>query len=278
MLSHSRREDRYTSPSVSAADSGTVASVLGVPVRPLNYDGAVALIGSWAREGASRYVCASNVHMLMEAHDDPAFHTVLTSADLITADGMPVVWVQRRCGHPSAQRVYGPELMLRLCQHAAQARIPIGLYGGSTETLARLTARLLRTWPALEIAARVSPPFRPLTDAEDQHVVRDLNTSGARILFVSLGCPKQEVWMARHRPDVSAVMIGVGAAFDFIAGTKPQAPRWMREVGLEWMFRFATEPRRLFWRYCYHNPRFVLLMLGALRPWRGRRSVGRAAG
>jgi N-acetylglucosaminyldiphosphoundecaprenol N-acetyl-beta-D-mannosaminyltransferase len=278
MLSHSRRQDGYTSPSNSAADSGGVVSVLGVPVRPLNCDSAVAQIGSWAGEIASRYVCASNVHMLMEAHDDPAFHAVLTSADLITADGMPVVWVQRGCGHPSAQRVHGTELMLRLCEYCAQARIPIGLYGGSTETLARLTTRLLRRWPDLEIAVRVSPPFRPLTEAEDQHVVRDLNASGARILFVSLGCPKQEVWMARHKPDVSAVMVGVGAAFDFIAGTKPRAPRWMRDSGLEWMFRFATEPRRLFWRYCYHNPRFVLLMLGALRRWRATQSVGRAAG
>jgi N-acetylglucosaminyldiphosphoundecaprenol N-acetyl-beta-D-mannosaminyltransferase len=276
MWRHSRREDGYASPSISAAESDAVASALGVPVRPLNYDGAVALISSWAREGASRYVCASNVHMLMEAHDDPAFHAVLMSADLITADGMPVVWVQRRCGHSSAQRVYGPELMLRLCQHAAQARIPIGLYGGSTETLARLTTRLLRRWPDLEIAVRVSPPFRPLTEAEDQDVVRDLHASGARILFVSLGCPKQEVWMARHKPDVSAVMVGVGAAFDFIAGTKPQAPRWMGDFGLEWLFRFATEPRRLLWRYGYHNPRFVLLMLGALWRRRATQAVGRA--
>jgi N-acetylglucosaminyldiphosphoundecaprenol N-acetyl-beta-D-mannosaminyltransferase len=255
--------------SLSRTDTPPAVTVLGVAVHTLTYESAADLVCSWAQESESRYVCASNVHMLMEAHDDPSFLAVLTEADLVTADGVPVVWVQRGSGHREASRVYGPDLMLRVCERAAAAQIPIGLFGGTTTTLERLTERLHVKIPDLDIAISLSPPFRPLTMAEDQDVIRLIHASGARILFVGLGCPKQERWMARHRPSISAVMIGVGAAFDFIAETKPQAPRWMQTCGLEWTFRIATEPRRLWWRYLYHNPRFILLCATrVLRTWR----------
>ncbi len=246
------------------------AAVLGVRVDAPTWTQALGRLRAWASAGESRYVCLANVHAVMEAHDRPAYRAVLQAADLVLPDGMPLVWLLRRQGRSGQPRFRGADLVERLCALAEAEGLPVGFYGAQPETLQRLVAWLLRRFPRLSIVYVYSPPFRPLTPEEDAHVVRALRASGVRLLFVGLGCPKQEQWMAEHRGRVPAVMVGVGAAFDFLAGTKPQAPRWMQRAGLEWLFRLLTEPRRLGRRYLKHNPRFLALVLWeAWRRWRG---------
>jgi len=245
-------------------------SILGARVCASNYGGAVRLVLSWATTGGSYYVCVSTVHAVMEAHDDPSFREVVNNADLVTSDGMPLVWCLRLLGCPQATRVYGPTLTLHLLRAASDVGIPVAFYGSRQKVLERLLGVVHREYPSLKVAFAEAPPFRPLTTEEDEETVRRINASGARIVFVGLGCPKQERWMAAHRGCINAVMLGVGAAFDFIAGTVPQAPLWMQNAGLEWLFRLIAEPRRLWKRYAVHNPRFVLLfalqLLGRRQP------------
>jgi N-acetylglucosaminyldiphosphoundecaprenol N-acetyl-beta-D-mannosaminyltransferase len=243
--------------------------VLGVRVDGTSYPHATALILEWASRGESRYVCEVPVNGIMEAYDHPEFRAVLNGADLVTPGGMPIVWLLRWLGLRGQPRVYGPELMLEVCAVAARAHVPVGLYGGAPAALVRLQAVLEERYPGLNIVYAVSPPFRALTPAEEENTALEIQRSGCRILFVGLGCPKQERWMARHRGRLPAVMLGVGAAFDFISGEKRQAYPWMQAAGLEWLFRWVQEPRRLFFRYGYHNPRFVFLAAGQLlRSWR----------
>jgi N-acetylglucosaminyldiphosphoundecaprenol N-acetyl-beta-D-mannosaminyltransferase len=196
----------------------------------------------------------------MEAHDSPEYRAIVNSADLVTPDGMPLVWALRLFGVAGATRVYGPTLTIHVLERAATDGVPVGFYGASAEVLTRMVEACRRRFIGLRVGYAHAPPFRQHTEEEDAAVVQDINRSGVRILFVGLGCPKQERWMASHKDSVNAVMLGVGAAFDFLAGVKPQAPAWMQRVGLEWLFRLATEPRRLWRRYAYHNPRFVALL------------------
>jgi N-acetylglucosaminyldiphosphoundecaprenol N-acetyl-beta-D-mannosaminyltransferase len=234
--------------------------VLSLQVSPYGLAEATERILEWAVVGESRSVCAANVHMVMEAHDDPEFAQRVNGADLVTPDGMPVAWALRIQGIRHQQRVSGPELMLEVCRLAALQGIPVGFHGGKPEVLEALTSEIHRRFPSLFITYAVSPPFRPLSEAEEAETRDSIRASGIRILFVGLGCPRQERWMARHRGILPAVMLGVGAAFDFHAGTLRKAPLWMQRAGLEWAFRLAMEPRRLFWRYFKHNPRFILLL------------------
>ena len=198
-----------------------------------------------------------------------AFREVVNRADLVTPDGMPLVWMMRLKGLHNQQRVYGPTLMLHVLEAAAREKIPVGFYGGTPEVIELLVEQMQSRFAGLNVAFAVSPPFREMSRQEDLEVVEQINSSGARILFVGLGCPKQEIWMAEHKGKVNAVMLGVGAAFDFHAGVKRQAPAWMQRAGLEWLFRLFTEPRRLWKRYLYHNPRFLVLaiydLLGLLK-------------
>jgi N-acetylglucosaminyldiphosphoundecaprenol N-acetyl-beta-D-mannosaminyltransferase len=235
--------------------------ILETRVDPTSYTAATALILEWAHKRESHYICVANVHVIMEAYDSPDFRKIVNAADLVTPDGLPLVWSLRRLGHPKQQRVYGPELTLRLLSAAAEKGIPVGFLGGTQETIELLVNNVHQRFPALQIVYRFSPPFRPVSVDEDELIVKEINDSGARILFVGLGCPKQERWMAEHKGKIQAVMVGVGAAFDFIAGTKRQVPKWMQPIGLEWLFRFSQEPGRLWWRYLYHNPRFVFLVM-----------------
>lgn len=236
--------------------------ILGTRTDSTNYADAATRVLAWARMPESRYVCVSNVHVTMEAYDSAEFRAVVNGADLVTPDGMPLVWALRLLGVAEATRVYGPTLTVHVLERAATAEIPVGFYGSSPEVLARMLDACRRRFAGLRVAYAHAPPFRQLTAEEDAAVVREISSSGARILFVGLGCPKQERWMASHRGSVRAAMLGVGAAFDFLAGTKPQAPAWMQRAGLEWLFRLGTEPRRLWRRYVYHNPRFVALLAG----------------
>jgi N-acetylglucosaminyldiphosphoundecaprenol N-acetyl-beta-D-mannosaminyltransferase len=234
-------------------------TILGIRVDATSYEDATARVMEWALRGESRIVCLGVVASVMEARDSERYRDALASADLVTADGMPLVWMLRWLGARPASRVYGPDLTLAVLQAAQAAGVPVGFYGSSEEVVERLVANLRRRFPRLGVAFEQAPPFRTLSQEEDEAAVRAIRESGARILFVGLGGVKQDLWMAEHRGRVPAVMLGVGAAFDFLAGTKPQAPRWMQDSGLEWMFRLATEPRRLWKRYLRHNPRFAFL-------------------
>ncbi len=241
--------------------------VLGMRVDPTSYECASRIVLDWAREKSSRYVCVANVYNAMTAHDNGAFRRATNGADLVTPDGMPLVWCLRAFGYRRATRVYGPDLAHALMAKAASGGVSVGFYGSTYETVQLLKPAVQSRYPDLKIAYAFSPPFRPLTPAEDQQVVREINRSGVEILFVGLGTPKQDYWMAAHKGRVQPVMIGVGAAFDFLAGVKPQAPRWMMRIGMEWLFRLIAEPRRLWKRYLKENPRFIVLfalqLLGA---------------
>lgn len=235
--------------------------VLGMRVDGTSYQDATQRVLAWAHNGESRYVCVATVHMVMEAHDAPEFLRMVNGADLVTPDGMPLVWALRLYRSAEATRVYGPDLTIHLLRAAAKERIPVGFYGGTPQVLQQLQQAAAERFPGLDIAYLHAPPFRPLTPEESDRTVRDIENSGVRILFVGLGCPKQERWMSEHCRRVKAVMLGVGAAFDFIAGNKPQAPHWMQDRGLEWLFRLFAEPRRLWRRYLFKNPRFMALFL-----------------
>lgn len=241
---------------------GPLASrrVAGIRIDGTSYEDAAERIVRWAQAAEPRYVTVNSVNNVMTAHDDPAFEVVSNEADLATPDGMPLVWALRRLGVPSATRVYGPILTPRIFDKAEAAGVPVGFYGGTPEVLRDLDATIQRRWAGLRVAYSYGPPFRPLTDEEDRRVVEEIKASGARILFVGIGCPKQEIWMARHKADLPLVQVGVGAAFDFLAGHKRQAPGFVQNSGLEWLFRLVTEPRRLWRRYMRHNPRFVWLV------------------
>jgi N-acetylglucosaminyldiphosphoundecaprenol N-acetyl-beta-D-mannosaminyltransferase len=246
-----------------------MTQVTGVNINETSYMLAAQQVLIWASAAESRIVFAANVHMLMEAWDAADYRNVVNSADLVTPDGMPLVWMMRLKGQKDQQRVYGPTLMLHVLEAAARENVSVGFYGSSPEILRSLLARMQTRFPSLKVAYSFSPPFQEISREQDAGIVERINASSVRILFVGLGCPKQEKWMAEHRGRVNAVMLGVGAAFDFHAGVKSQAPSWMQKMGLEWLFRFAAEPRRLWRRYLYHNPRFVFLaildLLGFLR-------------
>ena len=231
--------------------------VLGMRVDGTSYEHAATEILRWASRGESRYVCIATVNNVIEAHDNPAYQRVMEDADLVTPDGMPLVWGLGLLGVRGATRVYGPDLTPILCQRAAAAGIPVGFYGSTPEVLADLTAKLARRCPGLRIAYASSPPFKSQTPEEDAAVRERIDRSGVRLLFVGLGTPKQELWMAANSGAVRAAMVGVGAAFDFIAGRKRQAPSWMQRRGLEWLYRLSQDPVRLAPRYLRYNPAFV---------------------
>ena len=275
----------------------TVGSVLGAHIDALSWDDAVARLFGWARAHESRYVTICNVHVVVSASRDAAYREVINGSDMATPDGAPVAWMLRRQGFGGQPRISGPDLMWTLCERAASEGMPIYCYGSTEATLGLLEGRLRAAFPGLQMTME-SPPFRALTAEEDAAAVDRINASGAGIVFVGLGCPKQERWMAEHRgpvdtvrpepvegqPEwvqgfdklspngggghvvsgcrqslqVKAVMIGVGAAFDFHAGTVRRAPAWMRDNGLEWLHRLLSEPGRLWKRYLVTNTLFIL--------------------
>lgn len=232
-------------------------TVLGVRYDALSTDAAADQIAAWASGHEARYVCFSNAHGTIEAQDDPSFADVLNGADLNVPDGMSTVRAMRARGLRQDDRVYGPDVTLAIVQRAAEQQIPIALYGSTQKVLDLLQERLPQKAPGLQIVEAISPPFRPLTDEEDAAFVERIRRSGARIVLVGLGCPRQERWCAEHAEATGAVCLAVGAAFDFHAGLLAQAPRWMQQAGLEWAYRLAVEPRRLWRRYASIVPRFL---------------------
>ena len=254
-------------PEAPVAGPGASRRLLGMRVDGVDYDTACERIVAMAERGGGM-TCVATVHMVMEAWDDPGFRRLVNAAELVTSDGMPLVWSLRVLGVSAASRVYGPDLTPRLCTAAAARGLPVGFVGGSPEQLERLSATLVESTPGLRVAFRYAPPFEPAPRRADPELVRAITSSGARLLFVGLGCPKQERWMAAYRDALPCALVGVGAAFDFLAGDKPAAPDWMKRSGLEWLFRLGCEPRRLWRRYAWHNPRFALYMTRQwLRAW-----------
>lgn len=244
-------------------------NVLGVGVSAIDLDLAVNSVLAWVRASERRYVCVTSVHGIVVGHGDAAFRGILNRAGLVTPDGIPLVWWARRAGYQQVGRVYGPDLMLAVCAATVGTEVSHYLYGGAPGTVERLAHRLAERCPGIRIAGSESPPFRAIDEAEDAAEVERINAAAPSIVWVGLGTPKQERWMAAHRDLLKApVLLGVGAAFDFIAGTKAQAPRWMQRSGLEWLFRLASEPSRLGPRYLVNNPKF--LALAALQ-WSGLR-------
>jgi len=235
-------------------------NILGMGVDVSSFEDSLFKIRNWAKSSNEhgKYVCLSNVHMCMEAYDSKLFQGVVNNANLVLADGKPIYWAQKLLGASSAEQIRGTELSLKVCAQAALDNIPIGLYGGSPSVLIKLNNELKALYPEINIVCKISPPYRPLTPEEDNKIVNEINASGAKILLVGLGCPKQEIWMADHVLKVNCVMLGVGAAFDFITGEKRTAPKLISNLGLEWFLRFACEPRRLWKRYLKHNPRYMV--------------------
>lgn len=236
--------------------------VLSTLIDAVSWDQAIDRIRHWAGRRESRYVCITNAHSVVTATREPDFGRVLEMADLVTPDGAPVAWMLRRQGFAAQERINGPDLMWRYCSTAAARGEVIFLYGGTRETLDRLQKRLTGAFPGLTIGGAISPPFRPLSSGEDAQHVEQINASGAGTVWVGLGCPKQERWMATHKGRINAVMVGVGAAFDYHAGTVRRAPLWMQRRGLEWLHRLTSEPSRLWKRYLVTNTLFVA---GAVR-------------
>ena len=233
--------------------------VLKLQVDLCDYETAIDRILELGRERRGGYVCVANVHVAIEAENDPQFAELVNDADLVLPDGTPLVWMQRLQGNKSATQVRGPSLMPMLMKRAEDEKLNVGFLGGRPEVLETMLARAASEFQNLSIPYQNSPPFRELTEEDNSEIAHAINTAGVHILFVGLGCPKQERWMAANREKVSAVMIGVGAAFDLYAGNIREAPTLVSKLGLEWMFRLAQEPRRLFSRYLLVNPRFVWL-------------------
>ena len=235
------------------------ANVLGVGISALNLDSAVATILEALERKNKGYVCVSGVHGVSEAQSDPAFRRILNEAFLNTPDGMPMVWVGRLQGFREMDRVYGPDLMLRLCEVSAARGFSHFFYGGAPGVAEELAGRLAKRFPGLKVAGTYTPPFRPLTDTEENELENLIARAKPNVFWVGLSTPKQERFMATHWQKLDATLFfGVGAAFDFHAGRVRQAPRWMQRSGLEWLFRLACEPRRLWKRYFRNNPLFVL--------------------
>jgi len=236
------------------------AEVLGIPLAVSDYDAVMEWMDAMIATGARGYVTAAAVNLVMSAREQPETLAAVLGATLAVPDGQPLVWALRALGHASATRIYGPDLMALYCARAARAGTPVYLYGGRSDDAARelLARRLRERFPGLLIAGSSSPPFRTLTAAEDAREIELINSSGAAVVWVGTGQPRQERWMHEMRSRLTPpLLVGVGAAFDFHAGLVKQAPPWMQRNGLEWSYRLAREPRRLWRRYARYNPRFV---------------------
>ena len=253
-VSASTIDQRVSTPEVQVA----CVNILGVGVSAIDPPAALRTIDRWIASGERHYVCVSGVHGVMESQRDATLRRIHNRAGLVTPDGMPLVWLSRLKGHRTVARVYGPDLMLDCCRLSVERGYRHFLYGGMEGVPELLAGKLTTRFPGLQIVGSYSPPFRALTPAEDEAIVRRINEAEPDIVWIGLSTPKQERWMAEHRDRLRApVLIGVGAAFDFHAGLKRQAPGWMRRSGLEWLFRLVTEPRRLWKRYLVNNPLFL---------------------
>ena len=251
--------------------------VLGVPYAELNYEEASDVIGDWAEEGSHRVVVVAPVSSLIMARQRKDVGDAFARADMVASDGVPIVWARRLMGRRNATRLYGPDLTLSVLERCEQRGIPVAFLGGRPDRLQGFQREIGRRFPGLHAPYAWSPPFRDLSDAELLGIAEDIAASGARVVFVGVGSPKQEILMRRLAPMLPCVQIGVGAAFDFIPGYVRQAPPAMQRLGLEWAFRVAVEPKRLWKRYATTIPPFIgqASMQIAWHAWSSRFGDGR---
>jgi len=239
--------------------------ILGIEVSAINMSDAISTIEQWIEQRTPHYICIRDVHGLIVSRKDPRLRDIHNRAGLVTPDGMPIVWMSRWLGARRVERVYGPALMREISARSPACGYRHFYFGGAPGVATQLAAALTAANPGLNVVGTLCPPFRSLTPKEDAEIVAQINSAKPDIVWVGLSTPKQEYWMASHIHQINAsVLIGVGAAFDFLAGTKKQAPAWMQRNGLEWLFRLCTEPRRLWRRYAYIVPRFLVLAAGEL--------------
>ncbi|AGX87443.1 WecB/TagA/CpsF family glycosyltransferase [Candidatus Symbiobacter mobilis] len=248
----------------------TVARVLSSPIDVIDWDTALSRVAEWADRRESRYVCFCNVHSVVTADSDLVFSQVIARSDMALPDGAPVAWMLRKQGFAGQERINGPDFMWRYLAQASERQESVYLYGSSARTVETLAKKLRVAFPGLVIAGYSCPPYRALTLEEDRDIIDKINASGAQTLWVSLGCPKQEGWMASHRGEIRAVMLGVGAAFNYHSGQIKRPPQWMQRYGLEWLGRLAANPILLLRRYLSTNTWFVLAAAAQL--WRARPS------
>jgi len=235
-------------------------NILGVRVSAVNMEQALETVFGWVDRRESRYVCVTPAHVIMDCHWNPDLRSLFNDSGLTVPDGMSIVWLLKAKGFRNVGRVYGADLMLEVCRRSADRKPRHFFYGGETGVAEELAGRLRARFPDLRVAGTCTPPFRPMNELEDLGVVERINASKADIVWVGISSPKQEQWMAGHLGKLTApVLIGVGAAFDFLSGRKRQAPRWMQRAGMEWLFRLGTEPRRLWRRYAQY-PLFAALV------------------
>jgi N-acetylglucosaminyldiphosphoundecaprenol N-acetyl-beta-D-mannosaminyltransferase len=259
-MPHPQAQPKPPRSTPNLAAGAPTRTLLGVSVSMIDYDGAITLMDELVDTRGRGYVCAAPVHALMVAQDDPEMREALAGSTLVVPDGMPLVWAANLLGESLDDRVYGPELMLRYSDRCAERGHRVWLYGGRDQgSLVQLALSMRRRHPGIRIVGGYSPPFRALDGEEEELVVQQINEAKPDVLWVGIGVPKQEKWMARMRDRLDVpVMCGVGAAFDFHAGRISMAPSWMQDRGLEWIYRIVQEPKRLLPRYLYTNPRFVL--------------------
>lgn len=256
--------------SVTTEGEIVTQNVLGFPITALNFEAQIELILKWASKRLSKIVCVANVHMLMEGRKNPALSSILFNADLVTPDGMPLVWVMQLLRGSKQDRVAGMDILLALCEQSGSSNTSIFFLGSESKILQRMRKRLNQEFPELRIAGMEPLPFRPLTREGNDAIIRQINNSEAGIVLVSLGCPKQELWISQHKDNVHAVMIGLGGVFPVYAGIHRWAPVWIRQSGLEWLYRLMQEPRRLWKRYSTTIPPFIYLALQqVLMAWLG---------
>ena len=229
-----------------------------------DHETAIREIATLVKRGTGGYVCFSTVHMVMESYDNEAFGAKVNGADYIITDGMPLVWMQKFQGAKNAARVRANDLMIMLCEYAEENNLRVGFFGGKPKVINAILAKTKIEYPQLAVAYAYSPPFRALTEAENTQIIAEINAAQVDILFMGLGCPKQENWMAAHKDNLTAIMLGVGASFDFFAGNVAECPPWLGKLGLEGLFRQIPEPQRLWRRYLILNPRFIWLAVKQL--------------
>ncbi|MDN4076688.1 WecB/TagA/CpsF family glycosyltransferase [Paenibacillus polymyxa] len=242
-----------------------VGRIASTDVAALTFQETVHTLERWAVGRKDSYVCICNTHSIVTAGNHPEFHEALTQADLCTPDGMPLVWALKLYGFERQDRVDGPSLMLKLCERAPQTEVSVYFYGSTPDTLDSLKDRVGQDYPGIRIAGSFSPPFRELQPEEEKQIIEEINASGAHLIFVSLGCPKQEIWMHRNKDRIRGVMVGVGAAFDYITGKVRRPPLMIQRLGLEWLYRLLCEPKRLWKRYAYNNPMYIYRFLKSYR-------------
>lgn len=263
---------------VADARAGRV-EILGVPISAIDAPTAVDTVGQWIKDrraatAKSRYVCACDVFNVTRAQSDARHMRALKGADMVVADGTPLVWVSRLRGERRMRRVPGPDLLAALCERSAREGWSHYFYGGAEGVAGTLAQRLAERYPGLNVAGTACPPFRPMSGEEVGRDIDRINASDADIVWIGLGCPKQEIWMMENHDRLQGrIVIGVGAAFDFHSGRIGRAPVWMREHGLEWLHRLMSEPRRLWRRYLVFAPTFVALSLAETASLMGRRAM-----